>query len=493
MGLSGLNDEVIYITEQGEFKVNLLEAVMGGASIPLVSVLYKTCFDAYPETQDQLLRLYDHLNPEIKEIFPVLLTDSPDYVALLPRFEAKSQVEPVLCHNCNQFKPPSIPQICEKHLFCSETCLSTVRSNTGINSLQCPLCTVKIPKARRIVVIQKKPTEEMEMKCRKCGETFECNVNDPWRLDKIGSSEYEKVKIYCSEPCFLSENPRKTEEIRQIPCIICGQNAGFSGKILHCEVHGLCSPSCLSRYYRGKITDHQYSDGSCICYQCLEQYLSEFGEENATPEVEILKRKLSVFKGEKAVIKGDEHSHVTGRCKCTYIDCGYYISPYIITLHTYQTLCVFCSTPIRVTKHMEAGYVLSEDMPFLISCEFRIHGVCSRGCLRGNVPNPEEPVAIRCPRCRKDSLITGEAIAMGLYKENPTIECIRRIPHIHFCDEFTPTFVLEGCRHEICVNAIDRLVGDDGLVHCPICGNTATIEEATEAQHTYQIKSLRDG
>jgi hypothetical protein len=299
------------------------------------------------------------------------------------------------------------------------------------------------------------------------------------------------MKSYCSEECFLQEKPPIMEEMKGNEgalCASCGGNVPAEGVILHCRLHGLCSSSCRSAYYRTEnITVHQSFDGSLLCYQCLEQYLTEIGPSEA-PEVRILQQKLAYFKQPQGYIKGQVCAHCAN---CAYIDCGYYLTPSIIEYHTYQTYCILCAIPIRISKRLEAEFVLNDDMPFLLRCEFRIHGVCSRICLRRGASSSDVSTGMRCPRCPA-SVITAESLALALNAANPTIECIRRTPLLHICRSGVPTFVLNGCCHEMCGGSIDAHVGEDDLVHCPICGNTATFDEAIAAQYQHTVKNLRD-
>ena len=501
LGIQGLADEVIYVTAAGSVRVNLLYAVLERTQVAIPQVLYQAANYAFAEDPALLRTVVERLNPEIQAVFPNVMAEIPDYRSISSHFQAKSAPSPIECRHCGQLRVASIAQICENHKFCSEACLSAVKSSAGLQGSQCPLCTVKINRPRKVIMVQKQPAESKieespGKKCAKCGKEYECNSSEGWRLDKLGSSEYEQVKLFCSERCYLQgKQPQREESKAEIAllCVVCGQNAA-RGKVLHCRQHGICSPHCLSRYYHSEaLTPHQYADGSYICYQCLEQSLAEVGPGEGLPEIQALRRKLAHFKGaHRGGIKGDEHLNHSAGCQCTYVDCGWYLTPDIMRLTNFQTFCIFCDIPIRITKHMEKGFVLSEEMPFFISCEFRIHAICSRTCLRSRVPNPEDPKAFRCPRC-SSSLFSAEAVILALNAENPTIECFRRISMSHHCASGAPTFVLDGCRHEICSAEIDSHVGEDGRVYCNMCGNSAPLEDAISSQFKLTIKFLRDG
>jgi hypothetical protein len=301
LGIVGLAEEVIYVTG-GAVKVNLLEAVLAETSIPIPQILYNAVNYTFADDKSLLQTVLDRLTPEMQAIYPSLLTPAPDYRSISSLYQSKPAPSPIECHNCNQLLIPSIAQICEHHKFCSEDCLSAVRNSSGLQSTHCPLCTVKVSRPRKGVMAQKKPEEgksqETSGKCAKCGRRFDWNGSEGWRLDKLGSSEYERVKLYCSEDCYAQENQAKRVEIRaeiSLLCVVCGQTVS-NGKILHCRQHGICSPRCLSCYYHNNsLAQHQYGDGTFICYQCLEQYLEEVGSGDGLSEIQLFRRKLAYF------------------------------------------------------------------------------------------------------------------------------------------------------------------------------------------------------
>ena len=484
---------MVYLTGDGAVKVNLLEAVLEGANVSVAQILYQAVYYTFAENSQQFEALRKQLPPAIEKILPMLLEEQPDYMGIRRILEDKEAPVTTECSYCRQRKVSSVGKVCEEHQFCSQDCLTAARDSSGVQSPQCPLCPIPSSKPRRVVMVKKRPSkpEEMSQKCLKCMKDFVWNSSDSWRLDRLGSSEYDKLKLYCSEECFLQEKQPIMEEMKGsegVLCASCGGNVPAEGVILHCRMHGLCSSSCRSAYYRTEnMAVHQSFDGALLCYQCLEQYLTEIGP-SETPEVRILQQKLAYFKQPQGYIRGQGCPHCTN---CAYIDCGYYLTPAIITYHTYQTFCIFCDIPIRINKRLEAEFVLSEDMPFLLRCEFRLHGVCSRICLRRAVSSSDDSTAIRCPRCPV-SVISAETVTMALNTANPTIECIRRTPMLHHCGDGVSIFVLNGCCHEMCGGSIDAHVGEDDLVHCSICGNTATFDEAIAAQYQHTVKYLRD-
>jgi len=496
LGTSGLAEEVVYWTGRGTVKVDLLEAGLGGAAVPVAQVLYRAVHYRYAESREELEALSPQFSVQICAIWPNLIEDSPNFQEITTHLKPELVPFSVECAHCKLFKPPTIAPICAFHQYCSPECLSAARDSAGLEDSQCPLCSAKV-KPRRVVIVKKKEheakTEERAAKCMRCFKEFDSNSSDSWRLDRLGSSEYNTVKSYCSEACYNAGNPaffEESEETHGLSCINCRENVPSQGLILHCGQHGLCSTSCSRAYYRTfNLETHRSYDGAYLCYQCLEVYLAELGSGQDLPEIETLKQKLAYFNESKGTIKGEVHTNCP--C-CTYIDCGYYLSPGIITLRTYQTFCILCDIPIRISKRIEANYVLNEDSPLLVRCEYRLHGICSRNCLRSKVPNSDFPQAMSCPRCRS-SLIPSESLTLALYSNNPTIEAVRRTPSLHSCGDQVPTYVLEGCCHEMCGGSIDANVGEDGLVHCSICGNTATMDEAISAQYQHTVKRLNDG
>ena len=117
--------------------------------------------------------------------------------------------------------------VCEKHLFCSVSCLVNLASHypTAADS-ECPVCTrnsqpTNPPKRRYII---KKPTASPQQTCLTCKRLFDIYTSGTWRQELPSKSA--RAGDYCSPECFpavvtLSEPEEGSQVVNTLEGLNC--------------------------------------------------------------------------------------------------------------------------------------------------------------------------------------------------------------------------------------------------------------------------------
>lgn len=472
--VAGLDLGVMYVSKDREITVNLIEAYLEKSSDSVVDVLARCVYLKEECSAEEKQALVDLVPAELRETIEELLRPNPDYLSLsehLPVLD--SAPSSIFCSSCQTTKSPSIDQICERHYFCSAACLHKVQEMHGASDQQCPLCTVKLS---RYASIKRKPAINPQT-CVFCQSQFQLNPTENWRL-KDGNTDTKKS--YCSNECFTRHFPpaavssSNAMQMENCPCLVCGVLASIECTLL-CETHSLCSENCKTAYYFGeKLEEHLYQE-RLICYECLEEWLREIDRIGEIPELEDLFNKI-VKRQEKCCAWEQEKKQEVAQC-------GSLVSLSALRRKNFRLICIFCGNSVVVQKQFAASFAINDTTPFLLSCEWNIHGVCSTRCMRLNLPRSGLQT-IRCPKC-PNALITIETLQTALNHRNPTQECLRRTPYLDRCNaECETTYVQPLCRHEFCAETVSRYQCEDlSSVVCCICGVMSSYEEVLATAH----------
>lgn len=465
-----IDPAAIYVTEKEEVRVNLLQAALVPGAQDVVTVLFRAAFGRDMNSAEEAGLLLEKVSPDRRELVEALIDGNRDYATLargLPVFE---------CQFCHNLKPaPSVP-LCPQHFFCSETCFNSLKQSTNTVEHRCPICPVK-PKVRTFLKPKEESKASVGQACASCGKLFTRSDEDSWRLELIGTTGYTSSSVYCSQGCYQSQFPPPRQQTTS--CVMCRQPTPETGVVLHCEQHGLCSQQCRRDYYRGEDLAAHSLSGALICYECLEAYLQEVGPAGDSPEVQQLVEKVRAF---RTRLEDPQKPPSAGEVWRMVVDCGKYISPSALRYALYRTVCLFCEKPILVQKAINEDFILNDVSPLLVACDFRLHGVCSRKCVRDSIPRYESsrPLTIRCPQC-PSSLLTSESLSLALDSRNPTQEVVRRTP-LTTCSsvQCKTHYNLPGCRHEICGKWMNLCVDGEGMVGCIICGFKCSFDKTME-------------
>lgn len=359
--------------------------------------------------------------------------------------------------------PQALVWTCSLHCFGSETC----RYGSSITS-ECPLCASHRLSIRESTAETCKRTAVLQI-CP-CGREFLQNKSEGWRLSLLGSDQYESAMKCCSEDCFVhffSQNPLispiETPEFDPNMCLECLQPLALNSYetwFFPCKYHGFCSTRCRLEFMR------LYTSRYLIilpCLFCTQELLSMAAGnyekyEEVLKEMENLQHAVLSSRTEQAatelMLLYSEIKALIYEGKGPRDTRPLYLSLKKLEDVTWLLACCVCHKPTSVHKY------LSSDS-FLVSCEFKIHSICSSACA-----NRLGSVCLLCPDARIAHIVSSPCeTTKAALQISPAAYCV--------CNQSITSYDLPECAHSVCLqcfaNSITEIYANDSLYLCPIC------------------------
>ena len=358
---------------------------------------------------------------------------------------------------------------CEFHPFCSVSCRSALQVANNSPSDQCPVCFLSHRKTDFLCV---------------CGKSLNTQPTD-WQLNYYGSTVYSQVSKYCSEDCFLAQQPAKPAEaflsLEQTTqeCIFCRKVSptdlcdGWYD--LDCKVHSFCSAKCYQDFRGVFIPMKCKFWPNCLhCSEALRDLARREHKEDTVnhliERVDSLKetflklKSVSTFSKMMDAINETKAVIMMSPSKGVFGDLS--LSVKNIRSDVFFLFCINCGRPTQVHKRNRGEMQLWGDTSFLVSCEIHVHAVCSLACLLALKRTSEY-----CPVCAQFTL-KFEWADVSREVTHPTLEVLKHFAsHICWCwkgERFVSTGV---CAHEICSQCLANflLESPKSLYRCPVC------------------------
>lgn len=330
--------------------------------------------------------------------------------------------------------------------------------------------------------------------CGLCGGYDACfcgkALSSEWRLPYLGSSEYTETVNYCSDACYqlkkLSNPSNSSATDSTSACLSCRKPKKADFKVtMDCSVHGFCSIDCYKDYIQEMVPSGFKNSRNCLeCSGGIMELLDKYRvkEDQSRELIERIDSLRDNYLRTREPMSLTMLLNMINQVKGFYLqnltDTSLPESLSFQQLHhpVYFLACCACRQRAYVHKRSKAEMLTWAGLPFLIKCEFNLHGVCSENCLE----ILREQSSGRCPVCL-NSAINFAIAAAPRNKTHPTLEALRRTAGvIEHCQHVNSQFVaLPGCAHEACTECMSLKLGrqESDSFTCPVCLQVASIEE----------------